>query len=241
MQRAMIDLNYPGTELELFSEATNWKSYLRSVLEPYFGARVLEVGAGIGGTTKQFCRGTETSWICLEPDVHLAEQLAASIRQQEIPACCQVRVGTLDQMPEQDSFDTLMYIDVLEHIEDDRSELARASDFLKPGGYLLVLCPAHQYLYTPFDIAIGHFRRYSKAMLKAAAPDDLQLRRLIYLDSVGLLASLANRLILKSSMPNARQIRFWDQRMVPFSRLLDPLIGYSLGKSVLGVWQKRST
>ena len=62
--------------------------------------------------------------------------------------------------------------------------------------------------------------------------------RLHYLDSIGMLASLGNRLILKSSMPTRRQIALWDRLMVPISRLADPLLGHRLGKSVLGVWQR---
>ena len=56
-----------------------------------------------------------------------------------------------------------------------------------------------------------------------------------------MLASLGNRFILKSSMPNPAQIAVWDRFMVPPSRLVDPLLGYSLGKSVLAVWRKTTT
>ena len=53
-----------------------------------------------------------------------------------------------------------------------------------------------------------------------------------------MLASLGNRLVLQRSMPSQRQIAVWDRLMVPLSRLIDPLLGYSLGKSVLAVWRK---
>ena len=150
-------------------------------------------------------------------------------------------VGTLDQVQDLAPFDTLLYMDVLEHIEDDRAEVARAAARLVPGGHLIVLSPAHPFLYTPFDKAIGHFRRYTKKSLREAAPADagLELVRLSYLDTVGLLASLGNRLVLKSAMPNPRQIALWDRVMVRMSRLVDPVLGYTLGKSVLGVWRKR--
>ena len=62
--------------------------------------------------------------------------------------------------------------------------------------------------------------------------------RLDYLDAIGMLASLGNRLILKSNMPSPRQIAVWDGLMVPISRLADPLFGHRLGKSVLGVWRR---
>ena len=126
---------------------------------------------------------------------------------------------------------------MLEHIEDDAEELRRASKHLKPGGALIVLSPAHPWLFAPFDQAIGHYRRYSRESLRAAAPRHLRRQKLVYLDAVGLLASLANRLLLKQDMPTAGQIKTWDGLLVPCSRLLDPLLGGTVGKSVLGVWR----
>jgi hypothetical protein len=64
----------------------------------------------------------------------------------------------------------------------------------------------------------------------------LSCKKLIYLDTVGLAASTANRLFLKSAMPSNSQIQTWDRLMVPLSRGIDPLLGYRVGKSVLGIW-----
>ena len=129
-------------------------------------------------------------------------------------------------------------MDVLEHIEDDRAEVARAARQLRPGGHIIALSPAHQWLFTPFDEAIGHHRRYSRAGFGALAGDDLEEVRLAYLDSIGLFASLANKLILKSAMPKASQVAFWDRVLVRMSRVVDPAIGHSAGKSVLAIWRK---
>jgi hypothetical protein len=106
---------------------------------------------------------------------------------------------------------------------------------------VIVLSPAHASLYTPFDKAIGHFRRYSRSTLaKTAEGTGLRSVKVDYLDSVGLLASGANRLLLSQSMPTERQILTWDRLMVPVSRLLDPVFGHRLGKSILGVWRRES-
>ena len=105
-------------------------------------------------------------------------------------------------LPSEDRFDTILYVDVLEHIEDDRGELAGAAARLRTGGHVVVLAPAHQALYSPFDKAIGHFRRYSHRSLLAAAPSTLQPVAAYYLDAVGMAASLANRLLLRASMPS---------------------------------------
>src|SRR5262249_9818557 len=130
------------------------------------------------------------------------------------------------------------YIDVLEHIEDDRGEVARAAAHLVPGGRLVVLSPAHAWLYSDFDAAIGHFRRYDGKSLRALTPPSLKVKSLRYLDSAGLAASGANRFLLRQSMPGRAQIAFWDKCLVPMSRVTDALSAGRLGKSVVAVWER---
>jgi SAM-dependent methyltransferase len=229
---------YVGSELDLFAAAVNWKSYVRRQVRPYLGREVLEVGAGQGGTTRFLCDGQADRWICLEPDALLADRLVEAIGAGELPDCCRPRIGTLADLEEPDLFDTILYMDVLEHITDDQSELELAAERLHAGGHLIVLAPAHQWLFTPFDESIGHHRRYTTGSLGALTPGGLRLVRLAYLDSIGMLASLGNRFVLQRSMPDPGQIAVWDRIMVPLSRWVDPVLGYHLGKSVLAVWVK---
>lgn len=236
----MSTYTYDSPDLDLFCAATQWKGYLARQFEPYLGEEVLEVGAGIGGTTKVLFRPTVRSWRCLEPDPEQAERIEQAIRAGELPSCCVVTAGTLQDLPPDSRFDTILYVDVLEHIEDDLNEVIDAGNHLRPGGYLVVLCPAHQWLYTKFDEVVGHHRRYSKGTLSALTPPHLDLVRLIYLDAVGLLASLGNRLLLKQGMPTAKQIAMWDKGLVPMSKVVDRVVGFSMGKSVLAVWQRKA-
>ena len=76
-------------------------------------------------------------------------------------------------------------------------------------------------------------------MLQEVLPDDLKIINIAYLDCVGLLASLGNKLLLKQSKPKLKQIQIWDKFMVPISRRLDPALGYRLGKSIILVGRKR--
>lgn len=227
---------YVGTELDLFAEARNWKNYLRHQIAPFIGSSVLEVGAGIGSTTAVLNTGEPAHWLGLEPDPGLAHRLSAAIEHGRLPTNCTTQVGTLADLDAHARFDTILYVDVLEHIGDDRGEVLRAATHLAPGGSLVVLSPAHPFLFTPFDEAIGHYRRYTRATLRALTPPGTSLVRLRYLDAVGLLASLGNRLVLQQSMPGREQVLFWDRVLVPLSRRLDPLLRYRIGKSVLAVW-----
>ena len=139
-----------------------------------------------------------------------------------------------------DRFDTIVYIDVLEHIGNDREELIAAARMLRPGGRIIVLAPAHQRLFTPFDAAIGHFRRYNRRVLREISPPGLRLEQLRYLDSAGLLLSAANLLLLRRSMPAKSQLAFWDRCIIPVSRVLDPCFCGALGKSILGIWRRET-
>jgi len=234
----MNDFSYIGSELDVFAFASNWKAYYRSLIVEYIGREVLEVGAGIGATTQTLCDGSQERWICIEPDPALLKQINGKIESGELPKCCTARLGTVANILESGAFDSILYIDVLEHIEADREELENAAKLLKKDGFLVILSPAHQGLYTPFDAKIGHFRRYTKRTLSAVIPEDLQLSKLVYVDSFGALASGANRYILKSDAPTKKQILFWDTKIIPFSRFFDSKLGYRLGKSVIGVWKK---
>jgi SAM-dependent methyltransferase len=230
--------HYVGTELELFRHAVHWKRYLARQLAPFVGGGVLEVGAGLGGTTGMLSHERVQAWTCLEPDPGMAAELKERIASGDLPRHCQAVHGVLGDLPPDRRFDTILYIDVLEHIADDRGELLRARDRLAPGGRLVVLSPAHQWLYSPFDAAIGHHRRYSKATLRSAVPPDLARVALRYLDSAGVLASAANRFFTRQSMPTPDQLRVWDSLLVPVSTVLDALTFHLLGKSILGVWRR---
>lgn len=228
---------YEGNELELFRHAENWKRYWSAQVRPHLGSRVLEVGAGIGVNTPFLYQGA-AEWVCLEPDSTMAATLAE--RQRTMPSAgTRTVAGVITDLPQEPSFDSIVYIDVLEHIADDAAEVAAATARLRPNGTLIVLGPAHSWLFSPFDAAIGHHRRYSPGALRALTRPELEVVSLRQLDAVGIMASLANSLLLRSQAPTLSQIMLWDRVMVPMSRLIDPLLAYRFGKSILAVWRRR--
>jgi SAM-dependent methyltransferase len=228
---------YVGGELELFATATNWKRYVARVLRPFIGAKVLEVGAGIGSNLPYLSTAAVREWTSLEPDSELAHRIAARVAAGELPRA-RVICGAIGALNDTERFDTIFYIDVLEHIAEDRAELARAARHLAPGGALVVVAPAHQFLFSPFDTAVGHHRRYTRASLAALAPPGCRLTTALMLDSVGFLASLGNRLLLSSAVPKPSQIAFWDRVLVVLSRWVDRLTFRRFGKTVVAVWHR---
>lgn len=236
----MTDFKYVGSELELFAHAINWKRYWGGKIAPFMGDRILEVGAGIGGTTAVLCDEDYDYWLGLEPDGQMVADLQARQQQGAFPACCAFREGTVATLADDEKFDSALYIDVLEHIEDDTEEIEQVAEHIAPGGYIIVLSPAFQFLYSEFDHAIGHYRRYTRSMLRQITPPHFDTCLSIYLDSLGMLLSLGNRIMLRAPTPTLRQIKLWDRIFVPASRLTDRLCLHALGRSVLHVWERHS-
>ncbi|MDP9229218.1 MAG: class I SAM-dependent methyltransferase [Bacteroidota bacterium] len=229
---------YQGSELLLFEKARKWKRYFFSFIKPYIKKEVLEVGAGLGSNTALLNEGFAQKWILLEPDVAMSTQLKKKGDDGELPSNCEIICGTISQLKEKEQFDTIIYIDVLEHIEDDKKEAKRAAQLLKSGGHLIILSPAFSCLYSPFDKAIGHYRRYNKKKLKAVIPASLKKVCLFYLDSTGFFISMLNRILLKQKYPTQKQVNFWDHYGVPVSKIVDRIAIYSFGKTILGIWKK---
>lgn len=172
----------------------------------------------------------------MEPDYNLFNKLVNSHSSKK-NGLVSYRCGTVEDIV--DKFDSIVYIDVLEHIEDDLNQLNQCSRCLSSGGNIIVLSPAHKNLFSPFDISVGHYRRYDKNMLQNLAGKSLKLKKVFYLDCFGLFLNLANRLLLRKSMPSSKQIQFWDGLVVPISKIFDPVFNFKLGKSVIGIFEKK--
>jgi hypothetical protein len=230
---------YIGTELELFSRATNWKNYIGKNLRPHIVGSVIEVGAGLGGSTKYLCNDSHEHWLCLEPDANHASHLKGLISARKLPPCCEAKCGVLADLPPGECADTIIFIDVLEHIENDEEEMRVAVSHLATGGHIVMLSPAFNFLYSPFDKAIGHYRRYSQKDAERLTVPPLALKQVFFLDSLGCFVSAANRLIMRASQPSVHQIQFWDKAIVPVSGLTDKLFGRLFGRSIVMIWQKK--
>jgi len=232
---------YVGQELELFALATNWKRYVKAEIGKYLIGDVLEIGAGIGGTTLALHDGTARRWTCLEPDVGQAKRLRATVIKNRGGCAPAVIAGSLRALADRPSFDCVLYLDVLEHIQDDRRQVEEAARLVRPGGHIVILSPAHQWLFNEFDKSVGHLRRYDKRNLRSLMPSGWNEKELAYLDSVGVLLSLANALALRQALPSRWQLSLWDRLCVPLSRIIDAVLLGNFGKSILAVWEKRES
>ncbi|WP_268035815.1 class I SAM-dependent methyltransferase [Algoriphagus sp. PAP.12] len=229
-------MKYPGKELALFEKAKNWKRYYSSQLIPEISGRVAEVGAGLGGTTSFLFNSKVSSWTCFEPDTELFEKLSIASQSWEFRSQIKLENRILPTVYER--YDTILYIDVLEHIKQDRDELEKAISALNVEGHLIILVPAFNFLFSRFDQSIGHFRRYNKGMLKAILPQNVEITRFRYLDTMGFLSSFANKQVLRQPYPRPSQIQFWDSTLIPISKVFDKVLFHSFGKTLILICEK---
>ena len=132
----------------------------------------------------------------------------------------------------------ILYLHVLEHIEDDRKELKEVETKLNKGGHLIIMVPRHQKLYSNFDKSIGHFRRYEINFFEKNFYN-LNRKLLKSLDSFGYLLYFLNKLFFKNEkFPSKFKIFIWDKIFTPLSIALDLITNYKIGKCIIAVYKK---
>jgi SAM-dependent methyltransferase len=203
--------------LHHIADARHYNDLLFSRARPYLGRSVLDVGAGIGTfTVRAADAGADVT--ALEPEFGalLRERFAgrAEVTVLEQP---------LDELDGAGHFDSILCLNVLEHVADDKDALRRLRHQLRPGGRLLLLVPAHTFLYGGYDRAAGHERRYDRAPLRALlVQSGFELEELRHVNPVGALGWLARVRFRRRDDWPAASFRTFD-RLVPVLRHLDRL------------------
>jgi dolichol-phosphate mannosyltransferase len=234
-------------ELRVLSQAHNWNTYivetlLRDVPLSDVGD-ILEVGAGIGAITSSLRALVPRAAVtCLEPDPQNADRLAARFVDD---ASVTVRPEHLEQYAAHRGsgaeFDLAVYVNVLEHIDDDRTEIERAAGLLRRGGRVAVLVPAMPSLYGPIDFKSGHYRRYRAGELRELMESaGLVPLRVEHFDPIGVAPYWVNYRLLNKSGISTRGIWTFDNVLVPAIRLSHAKgISWPFGKNLVALAEKR--
>ena len=151
--------HYFGRDLEAMSFADNYHRWILSEFLPYIGVSVAEVGAGVGNFSDLILETNVTSLMAFEPSSNMYPLLKEALSKDKRAVAIN---GFFGKKVNDKRSDPVIYVNVLEHIEDDASELAAAHDSLNPDGHLLLFVPALPWLYSEFDRQVGHFRRYTR-------------------------------------------------------------------------------
>lgn len=151
--------------LQRMAWARRYAQWIMAPLLPYVGESVLEVGCGVGNLTPYFLRARRVVTLDPLPEAITQVQRRWGHHPHLIPVVGDITDAALLDRLRPYRFDTVAFINVLEHIADDRRALAHAQALLRPGGHVLIYVPACPALYGSLDTALGHHRRYTRATL----------------------------------------------------------------------------
>jgi SAM-dependent methyltransferase len=218
--------------LERISAAPAFNRWMFDRLRPWLGRRVLEIGAGIGNMSAFLIDRERVVLSDTEPYyvARLRERFAGranvAVVELRLPACDPRLVG--------ERFDTIVCLNVLEHIEDDPASLRSMRWLLRPGGRLVLLVPALRALYGTLDEALGHYRRYTPRELAAKlAGAGFRLAHLEYFNLAGIPGWWFTGRVLRRRLIPTGALKWYDA-LVPLFRL-EKLLPWRIGQSLIAI------
>ncbi len=201
---------------------------------PYIGQRVLEVGSGIGTFSREL--STRDLLVCLDIEASYIVELSTLFRLLPNVRCLSLDASSPEILTLRTyRFDTVICLNVLEHIRDDLLTLRHFSRLLTPKGRLILLVPAHGCLYGSLDKAISHFRRYSQSeIMSKLSETGFRVKRLFAVNLLGIPGWFLNGRILKRTLLPVWQLGIYE-RLVPAFRVVEALLGKRFGLSWIAI------
>jgi SAM-dependent methyltransferase len=231
---------YTIEDQELMKHARRYFAWQLQLVGPELGRRVLEIGCGIGNFTRLIADrecviGIDVDGDCVEAMRH---NLAAWVN---------VKAHRMDALSPDflrlaaDAPDSIVCLNVLEHIADDRRALTNMHAVLTAGGRVVMIVPAFESLYGPIDAKLGHYRRYSRRSLRDLAHEcGFAVAKIRYMNFAGFFGWWLNARVLKREKQSAKQIAFFDTWVVPLQSRLERLAPIPLGQSLFVVLERRA-
>jgi len=234
---------YAADDLETMSGAVRYQTHVFGLVRPHLGAQVLEVGCGIGTMSRQILETSDRlRLVCIEPNANCARRAAEELSGQERVTIRRCHVEECDRGElRRQRFDTIVCVNVLEHLENDILALTLFREVVEgTGGQILIFVPAMQGIYGPHDAALGHHRRYSKRSLTAAfAAAGLDAVTVKYTNPLGLLGWMYNLYITGNTEHTSHQIRLFERFVAPWALPLERVVTPPIGLSLFAVGRAR--
>lgn len=230
--------------LERFANAPAFNRWLYHSIAAHCSGRILEIGSGIGNISqlllKDHSRVTLSDLRQVYCDKlqqrfgqhpHFEQAVRLDIAEEDL---AKTHPALLQQ------FDTVIALNVVEHIKDDAKAISNCKQLLRPGGKLIILVPAYQWLFNSFDTELGHYKRYTlkelTAVLSAAEMNTVHTR---YFNLAGIPGWWMTGTVMKKKTIPGGQLKIFE-KLVPVFRLLDQLVFRKVGLSAIAVAVKRS-
>jgi SAM-dependent methyltransferase len=215
----------PGAKtLHALSAAPRFNRWMADTIRPYVGQRVLEIGSGIGNLSRTLVPGRKRYVATDINPEHLARLAARFPHRVNLEAHYCDLTRSSDFTPFAGAMDTVICLNVLEHVEDDPVGLANIYSALDHGGRAIILVPEGQSVFGTIDVALGHFRRYSEEELtKKMEAAGFQVERVLRFNRVSRFPWYVSGKILKRTSLGWNQMQLYD-RFVWLWRRIDPFL-----------------
>lgn len=227
---------YSGTELEAMAQARNYCQWILRYFAPYLGENIVEIGAG-SGTFSQLLldRGETGRLVLFEAAANLLPLLRRRFTDPRVELCC----GSFDPSMLSQPSDSIVLVNVLEHIRDDDLLLSQIHASLKKGGSLLLFVPACQWNYGSLDQAFDHYRRYSGVELERKIQNaGFRMVQRRYINFMGIASWFLAGKVFRQKTIKASQVRWYDRWVIPWSFKLEQFCKPPIGQSLLAVATK---
>lgn len=221
--------------LETMNEAKRFNDEVFRKVEPFLGREILEVGTGIGNFTERLLEKGSVVGVEIVPEfvVEAKRRLKDRVELHEADMGVEIPSFLAGR-----TFDTIVCMNVLEHIEDDRRTLRNFKTLLAPGGKVVLVVPAHQFLFNPLDSHDGHFRRYAKSDLVAKLKEaGFKVPHVSRFNLVGIAGWFVNGTLLRKEELPTGQMKLYD-RLAPLFFAFEKLVGPPIGLSLLAVGER---
>jgi SAM-dependent methyltransferase len=231
--------------LELFAGADEFNRWMYNAIAPYCKGRLLEIGSGIGNLSQLLL---DQGGKVILSDLRSAYCQFLQHRfgdKSNLEGVVQLDLSVPFNIPGDPllapGFDTIIALNVVEHIGDDKIAIGNCVRLLRPGGRLVVLVPAFQSLYNALDKGLGHYKRYSRKGLNALLVEQgLEVKHSRYFNSAGILAWWMSGIILRKKSITAGQLNLYNL-FLPVFRLIDAFMYRVAGLSVISIGEKKKT
>jgi len=231
-------IQYEGMDEEAMFSARNYYRWIADIFRPYVGKRAAEIGAGSGNFSSLLLSQNIEQLVCVEPSTDMYRLL--------------IKKNTGDRRivfhhalfsdvcgKYTNYFDSILYVNVLEHVEKDADELQYAISSLKTGGYLCLFVPALCWLYSDFDALSGHYRRYDKRQLEyLLKKTGFEIITISYLDLIGTIPWFLFFKIFRRRKLGMCNALFYDRLVIPFLRIFESIFRIPIGKNIIVIAKK---
>jgi glycosyltransferase involved in cell wall biosynthesis len=217
--RIFSEDEHGGEILERLNRAPRFTNWMADVVRPYVGQRVLEIGAGTGNMSLHLM--PRTSYWATDVNSHYLDYLLTLRAARPYMRVARTNAMIGESYPRGQAFDTVVCLNVIEHVDDDLQALRNVRDALEVGGRAIVLVPFGPGLYGTLDEVLGHFRRYTRDQLIAVAEQaGFRVEQVLSFNRPGVPAWWLNGRILHRRTFGLGQIRMLNL-LTPLFRLMD--------------------